>query len=146
MAQDSGGALAMTDEEKQRLNELLLDTEELDNEKPKMVLNEGSEENPSYVVEYNPFAISLAQGDGFTPDKSELDRLKEIETKLEKRNFSRMANSGMISSNRFSVLSNHTKSTLSAVYSNNIESENYNTLLVIMTLHFSRFYYFNLKR
>ena len=78
----------MTDEEKQRLNELMLDMEQFDtNSNAKMLANsneEGNDENNN-LVEYNPFSVSLAQGDGFTPDKNDYERLKEIDTRLERR-------------------------------------------------------------
>ena len=65
----------MTEEEKQRLNELMLDMEEHDannknNKSNNLAIHEGNEENPTYLVEYNPYSVSLAEGDGFTPDKA----------------------------------------------------------------------------
>jgi hypothetical protein len=86
----------MTEEEKQRLNELLLDIEQFDTnlKSNKRILNTINEQSQiedesnsgvNNLVEYNPFLVSLAQGDGFTPDKTDLERLKEIDSRLEKR-------------------------------------------------------------
>lgn len=71
LVQDAGGALAMTEEEKARLNELLLDTDETDEKNKKNnFIKEGADDNATYLVEYNPFSVSLAEGDGFTPDRN----------------------------------------------------------------------------
>ena len=79
----------MTDEEKHRLNELMLDMEQFDtnSNSAKMLANSNEEANDenNNLVEYNPFSVSLALGDGFTPDKNDYDRLKEIDTRLERR-------------------------------------------------------------
>ncbi len=67
----------MTEEEKQRLNELMLEMEDQDDKNNKsnnLTIHDGNEENPTYIVEYNPYSVSLADGDGFTPDKSGLSR------------------------------------------------------------------------
>lgn len=93
LAQDAGGVLAMTDEEKQRLNELLLDMDNFDNDKTRSNLAQPEGESATFIVEYNPNAISLAQGDGFTPNKDEMEKLKRINTALEKRNYSRLTTS-----------------------------------------------------
>lgn len=58
----------MTDEEKARLNELLLEDNEDKNKQN--FIKEGGEENPTYLVEYNPYSVALAEGDGFTPDRN----------------------------------------------------------------------------
>ncbi|CAF0747365.1 unnamed protein product [Brachionus calyciflorus] len=107
LAQDAGGALAMTDEEKQRLNEILLDLDNLENnDKNKNnlgIMNGG--DNSTLLVEYNPMSVNLAEGDGFTPNHDELEKLKRINTALEKRNYSRNTSSrvsGMLSQSQFS--------------------------------------------
>ena len=104
LAQDAGGALAMTEEEKQRLNEILLDMDNLENDKNNTNLNELNGENGTLLVEYNPMLVTLADGDGFKPNQDELEKLKRINTALEKRNYSRSTNSrvsGMISQSQF---------------------------------------------
>ena len=62
MAQDDAGALAMTEDEKHRLNELMIDMDEYDTNKNRLAINENEDENETVVVEYNPFAVSLTQG------------------------------------------------------------------------------------
>lgn len=104
LAQDAGGALAMTEEEKQRLNELLLDMDNLDNQNNNTNINQLNEDNGTLLVEYNPMLVNLADGDGFKPNQDELEKLKRINTALEKRNYSRSTNSrvsGMISQSQF---------------------------------------------
>lgn len=113
----------MTDDEKQRLNELLLDMDNYDSDKQRSLLNQIPEsDNSTFLIEYNPSAVSLAQGDGFTPNKDELDKLKRINTALEKRNYSRLTTS------RVSSFSTHPQSNSSHV----IDSEMYQGLLVTL--------------
>ncbi len=73
LVQDTGGALAMTEDEKQRLNEIMLDMEEFEdvkeNKNKDQFMIEEKNENTNYLVEYNPYTILLAEGDGFTPDR-----------------------------------------------------------------------------
>ncbi len=118
----------MTDEEKQRLNELLIDLEEFDTNKQKVCLSEGGEENPTLIVEYNPFTVSLMQGDGFTPDKIDSERLREIDTRLEKRNFSRLTSFG--NDIKSSAHSSFSKISKSAISSHNVDAESYYGLTV----------------
>jgi hypothetical protein len=98
LAQEAGGSLAMTDVEKQRLNELLLDMDEFpkgtaqpevaNSATPGQKVIENEEDNSQIMVEYNPFVIQLVQGDGFTPDRNDSERLKHIDSVLERRSFS----------------------------------------------------------
>ncbi len=60
----------MTEEEKARLNELLLDAEDSEEKNKKNFIKEGADDNATYLVEYNPFSVALAEGDGFTPDRN----------------------------------------------------------------------------
>ena len=60
LAQDDAGALAMTEDEKQRLNELMVDMDEYDKNRP--AINEENVEGDTVVVEYNPFAVTIIQG------------------------------------------------------------------------------------
>ncbi len=87
LAQDIGGTLAMTETEKQRLNELLLEIDDLNSAESNKVVAQNDEDNNNsqLIVEYNPSNIQLAQGDGFTPDKNEQERLRQIETALSNR-------------------------------------------------------------
>ncbi len=82
----------------------------------------------SRVVEYNPFAVSLAPGDGFTLDKSDEERMREINSRLERR-LSRLASdhSGSVgSSSRLGAASTFTKrSGTHSTACNNIEPEAY---------------------
>ncbi|RNA22814.1 fibrous sheath-interacting 1, partial [Brachionus plicatilis] len=86
LAQDTGGVLAMTEEEKQRLNEILLDMDSVDAKNSNV--SQLNQENVM-IVEYNPRLVVLSDGDGFKPNQDELEKLKRINTALEKRNYSR---------------------------------------------------------
>jgi hypothetical protein len=90
-----GGVLSMTDEEKLRLNQLMIDLDEFEKEKKKPVAEEEVEmqTNDTIIAEYNPQAVKLAQGDGFLPDQSESNRLKQIDTILERKNSDRSGSS-----------------------------------------------------
>lgn len=117
LAQDAGGALAMTDEEKQRLNEILLDMDNFDAKKSNIVqINQDNE----MIVEYNPRSIELLDGDGFKPNRDELEKLSRINTALEKRNYSR---------NSHSRVSGTSQSQFSSF---NVEQDAYHGLLVIV--------------
>lgn len=134
LAQDNAGALAMTEEEKQRLNELLIGMEEFDT--ATRSLEEGKNQNQPAVeqeearlVEYNPFAVSLVPGDGFTLDKSDENRMREINTRLERRG-SRIGSclnggaSSIGSSSRLGAASTFTKrSSTNTAYT--VEAESY---------------------
>lgn len=117
----------MTEEEKSRLNELMLELEDSDEKKNKnSLIGEGNES--TYLVEYNPNDVVLAEGDGFTPDKS--DRLREIDSKLERINLSRIhSDSQSTISNRyrdrslFSTLNKMSKASLESI--NNVDTESY---------------------
>ena len=50
----------MTEDEKHRLNELMVDMDEYD--KNRLAINEENDESDTVVVEYNPFAVSVTQG------------------------------------------------------------------------------------
>ena len=52
----------MTEDEKHRLNELMVDMDEYDSNKNRLAINEESEDHETVVVEYNPFAVTLTQG------------------------------------------------------------------------------------
>lgn len=130
LAQEAGGTLAMTDEEKQRLNELLLD---MDNN----FMTQSSKEETSdvgadgslTVVDYNPYSVQLIQGEGFTPDHIESDRLRHIDTVLENRR----SNLSIVS--RYSSMTNnHTTSnsklSSSAIPNHIVDSEVYSNLTV----------------
>jgi hypothetical protein len=52
----------MTEDEKHRLNELMVDMDEYDTNKNRLAINEDTEDNETVVVEYNPFAVTLTQG------------------------------------------------------------------------------------
>lgn len=115
----------MTQEEKQRLNELLLDADDFDKDQRGIEQDKNTEN--SYVVEYNPYAVSLAEGDGFTPEKFESDRLKQIDSVLEKRSvFTRLASG----TSRSSGLTSSLLFTKSTTNTHNIESDSYAGLLV----------------
>jgi hypothetical protein len=95
LAQDGAGVMSMTEEEKARLNELLLDIDEFDQREAKA--NGGTSQQQTVVVEYNPFVVNVAQGDGFTPEVGDLERLKQIESELEKKTYSRLSSSSRVS-------------------------------------------------
>ena len=52
----------MTEDEKHRLNELMVDMDEYDTNKNRLAINGDTEDNETVVVEYNPFAVTLTQG------------------------------------------------------------------------------------
>jgi len=95
LAQDGAGVMSMTEEEKARLNELLLDIDEFDQREAKT--NGDISQQQTLVVEYNPFVVSVSQGDGFTPEVGVLERLKQIESELEKKTYSRLSSSSRVS-------------------------------------------------
>lgn len=120
LAQDTGGTLALTETEKKRLQELLED--DALNDKEIQIEKDELTQNINEIVHYNPSEIVLMPGEGFKPNMNELERLREIDSKLEKRissslmgrNTSRI--SGILSSQRGSSFS--------------IEAESYRSLLV----------------
>ena len=72
----------MTDEEKLRLNQLMIDLDEFEKDKDKdkkKIIEEEIQDNDTIIAEYNPQAVKLAQGDGFVPDQGESNRLKQID-------------------------------------------------------------------
>lgn len=126
LAQDAGGVLAMTDEEKQRLNEILLNLDNTDTRHSDMVqLNQENE----MIVEYNPRSIELSDGDGFKPNRDELEKLSRINTALEKRNYSRNSNSRV------------SRTSQSQFSSFNVEQDAYHGLLVILKFRKNIFYH-----
>jgi hypothetical protein len=78
----------MTEEEKKRLDELLCDLDKIGNDVD-IEFDEKTQEQVQ-IVEYNPFEVSVADGDGFLPTKTEQERLKQIDQKLDTRDFSRI--------------------------------------------------------
>jgi hypothetical protein len=88
LAQDAGGILAMTEDEKKRLDELLSDIDKIGNDVD-IEFDEKTQEQVQ-VVEYNPFEVKVADGDGFLPTKAEQERLKKIDQKLDTRDLSRI--------------------------------------------------------
>jgi hypothetical protein len=114
----------MTEDEKSRLNEIMLDIDGFGDNK-QVAIKEGSEENQTLIVDYNPFAVSLVQGDGFTPEKNALERLKHIDSVLEKRNSSRLT-----SHSTASGFTNSTNLKSATVTSNVVEPDMYFGLMV----------------
>ncbi len=88
LAQDSAGALAMTEDEKKRLDELLVENDK--DEKEFVVEYDKKTQTHNQIVDYNPFEIQLAPGDGFQPNMNDQQRLNEIDSRLEYRNYSRL--------------------------------------------------------
>lgn len=88
MAQDAGGTLAMTEDEKKRLNELLNEEDKVE----KDIQIEYDEKSQSYnqIVDYNPLEVKLAAGDGFQPIPVDQQRINEINSRLESRNYMRL--------------------------------------------------------
>ena len=78
----------MTEDEKKRLDELLVDNDK--DEKEFTFEYDKKTETHDQIVDYNPFEIKLQAGDGFTPNLSEQQRLNEIDNRLESRNYSRL--------------------------------------------------------
>ncbi|XP_070578730.1 dentin sialophosphoprotein-like isoform X2 [Ptychodera flava] len=70
LASDAGNVIAMTDDEKKRLEELLGDVE---------MLKEDNEENANF----NPFALQITPGLGFRPDEQEQKELNDIDARLQ---------------------------------------------------------------
>jgi hypothetical protein len=94
--QDSGGVLAMTAEEKKRLEELMAEIDETDDKID--VCLQAENNNLTYLVNYNPSLVVVDQGDGFTPNREDLERLKHIDSIIENRIVSR---ANLNSINRF---------------------------------------------
>jgi hypothetical protein len=95
--QDNAGILAMTQEEKNRLKELMSDVDDSNITNQNQILNSFiSEENLTYLVNYNPNQVIVEQGDGFTPNREEKEKLKQIDAILENRILSRL-NSNSVS-------------------------------------------------
>jgi hypothetical protein len=115
----------MTEEEKSRLNEIMLDIDSFGDTNKQAAIKEGTEENQTIIVDYNPFAVSLLQGDGFTPEKNDLDRLKHIDSVIEKRNTSRLT-----SHSTASGFTNSTNIKSATVTSNVVEQDMYFGLMV----------------
>jgi hypothetical protein len=90
----------MTEEEKKRLDELLVDNNK--DEKEFTIEYDKRTDTHDQIVDYNPLEIKLQAGDGFTPNLSEQQRLNEIDNRLESRNYSRLLtgsrNAGVTSS------------------------------------------------
>lgn len=96
LVQDTGGVYAMTPEEKIRLNELMADIEESENSangnEPKQILDTfvGENNNLTYLVNYDPSLVAIDQGEGFTPNRDEAERLKQIDTIIDTKIVSRL--------------------------------------------------------
>ncbi|XP_052766708.1 fibrous sheath-interacting protein 1-like isoform X2 [Mya arenaria] len=71
LAADANNLIAMTDEEKKRLDDLLTDVENLPDIAENMELDDS-----------NPFQIAVKPGDGFVPDEDELRSLTSIDSRL----------------------------------------------------------------
>jgi hypothetical protein len=92
----------MTDEEKLRLNQLMIDIDEFDNKKITSDSEDSSlESNQTIIAEYNPLSVKLSEGDGFVPNSVETNRLKQIDSILEKTNTERSSSSRVITSSYF---------------------------------------------
>jgi hypothetical protein len=122
LAQDGAGVMSMTEEEKARLNELLLDIDEFEQRETKT--NGNNSQQQTVVVEYNPFVVNVAQGDGFTPEVGDMERLKQIESELEKKTCSRLSSSSRVSALSSAQMFSHKYS----VNSNVIEADVYSAL------------------
>jgi hypothetical protein len=122
LAQDIGGTLALTESEKKRLQELL-ENDTL-NDKEIYIEKDELTQNINEIVHYNPSEIVLVHGEGFKPNMNELERLKEIDSKLEKRISSSLM--GRNTSRLSQILSSQRESSYS------IEAESYHTLLVCL--------------
>ena len=79
----------MTEEEKKRLNELIADSEK-DDFRDFTFERDDKSGDQYQVVDYNPFEIASNAGEGFMPSLNEQERLKLIDSKLERRNYSRL--------------------------------------------------------
>jgi hypothetical protein len=95
---------------------------------------ENEEENSQIVVEYNPYVIQLAQGDGFTPDRSDSERLKQIDSVLERRSFSVNSRYSSLMHNSASKMSSTTNMNSSmtknaANMQHTIEADTYSAML-----------------
>jgi hypothetical protein len=94
----------MTDEEKLRLNQLMIDIDEFDqNKTDKNITGEddSQEKDHTIIAEYNPYAVKLSEGDGFVPNNVETTRLKQIDLILEKKNTERSSSSRIFASSYF---------------------------------------------
>lgn len=89
LAKDNAGALAMTEEEKKRLKELLSDltdpTSVENSEESSKVRAIAADEKLTYMVDYQPHLVELEQGDGFTPTREENEQLKRIDQQLQQK-------------------------------------------------------------
>jgi len=108
----------MTEDEKKRLNELLAANDE--DQKEFTLESDANSEFSYQVVDYNPFEIKSAAGEGFTPTQNEIERLKTIDSKLERRNYSR-------------ILTGSTRTNgVSPTFSNSaIEAESYRSIMSV---------------
>ncbi|CAK8692570.1 uncharacterized protein LOC143462248 isoform X2 [Clavelina lepadiformis] len=70
LAKDSGKYISMTEEEKQRLNELLKDIDEVDPDAP--------EEGDAFTK-----LAALPSGEGYTPEPEEMKKLEDIDDQLQ---------------------------------------------------------------
>jgi hypothetical protein len=94
----------MTDDEKLRLNQLMIDLDEFDQEKNnKQITSENNslETNQTIIAEYNPHSVKLSEGDGFVPNNIEINRLKQIDLILEKANTERSSSSRIFTTSNF---------------------------------------------
>ncbi len=118
----------MTDLERQRLDELLIDLDKFDISQNSSQPDSIEPETNTHIVEYNPFSVSLAPGDGFTPDEHQAAKLRDIDTRLERRmsRINSCINGSVASSSRLSTTtkkSNTTQHTIDAeVYLNLLQT------------------------
>ena len=113
----------MTEDEKKRLNELMVENE--NDEKDFSIEYDPKTQTNNQVVDYNPFEIKLAAGDGYQPSLNEQQRLHQIDSQLESRNYSRL-----LTGSRNSVV------TIGSAYTNSnskiiseIDAESYRSIL-----------------
>lgn len=97
----------MTEDERKRLDELLIHDDK--DEKEFVIEYDKKTETHNQIVDYNPLEIKLQAGDGFTPNLTEQQRLNEIDNRLESRNYSRLL-TGSRNAGITSTISNYTNS------------------------------------
>jgi hypothetical protein len=118
----------MTEEEKKRLDALLVDNDK--DEKEFTIEYDKRTDTHDQIVDYNPLEIKLQAGDGFTPNLSEQQRLNEIDNRLESRNYSRL----LTGSRNAGVTSSASVYTNSNSLTQEVDPEMYRNVLVINKL------------
>ena len=116
----------MTEEEKKRVDELLNENDYNENDELKIEFD-GKEQ--VQIVNYNPSEVVLAPGSGFLPTKMEEERLKQIDSRLDSRNFSRLlTGSRSTMNNVYTVSPSLTNSSSSMAAA--VDSDLYRNMLV----------------